>query len=68
MLRFCSVVISSIDLSPMVLLVAKAKPGEFKARPVITIEGHGGFEQSEGCPEHYAIDGQFGGDGMGPTQ
>jgi len=37
------------------------KPGEFKARPVITIEGHGGFETNlEGRPEHYAIDGQFG--------
>ncbi|MDB4683179.1 hypothetical protein OAF05_00835 [bacterium] len=37
------------------------KPGEFTARPVVTIEGHGGFETNlEGRPEHYAIDGQFG--------
>jgi hypothetical protein len=35
--------------------------GEFNARPVVTIEGHGGFETNlEGRPEHYAIDGQFG--------
>ena len=38
------------------------EPGEFRARPVITIEGHGGFENNlEGKPEHYAIDGLFGG-------
>ena len=37
------------------------QPGEFNARPVVTIEGHGGFETNlEGRPEHYAIDGQFG--------
>ncbi len=37
------------------------KPGEFNARPIVTIEGHGGFETNlEGRPEHYAIDGQFG--------
>jgi len=37
------------------------EPGEFVARPVVTIEGHGGFETNlEGRPEHYAIDGQFG--------
>ena len=39
------------------------EPGEFRARPVITIEGHGGFENNlveEGKPEHYAIDGLFG--------
>ncbi|QNI73175.1 hypothetical protein [Synechococcus sp. NOUM97013] len=36
-------------------------PGEFRAIPVMTIEGHGGFENNlEGHPEHYAIDGQFG--------
>ncbi|QNI48750.1 putative conserved secreted protein [Synechococcus sp. A18-25c] len=36
-------------------------PGEFRAIPVITIEGHGGFENNlEGHPEHYGIDGQFG--------
>ena len=36
-------------------------PGEFRAIPVITIEGHGGFETNlEGNPEHYAIDGLFG--------
>ena len=35
--------------------------GEFKVTPVITIEGHGGFETNlDGKPEHYAIDGQFG--------
>ncbi|KZR85313.1 hypothetical protein [Synechococcus sp. MIT S9504] len=35
--------------------------GEFRATPVITIEGHGGFETNlDGKPEHYAIDGQFG--------
>lgn len=37
------------------------EPGEFRAAPVITIEGHGGFETNlEGSPEHYAIDGLFG--------
>ena len=38
-------------------------PGEYRVRPVITIEGHGGFENNlveEGKPEHYAIDGLFG--------
>ena len=36
-------------------------PGDFRAIPVITIEGHGGFENNlEGHPEHYGIDGQFG--------
>ena len=35
--------------------------GEFRTSPVITIEGHGGFETNlEGSPEHYAIDGLFG--------
>ena len=35
--------------------------GEFRVTPVITIEGHGGFETNlDGKPEHYAIDGQFG--------
>ena len=35
--------------------------GEFRATPVITIEGHGGMETNlDGKPEHYAIDGQFG--------
>ena len=35
--------------------------GEFKATPIITIEGHGGFENNlDGQPQHYAIDGQFG--------
>ncbi|MEL0265475.1 MAG: hypothetical protein VW938_09785, partial [Synechococcus sp.] len=33
--------------------------GEFRVRPVITIEGHGGLQNNlvdEGKPEHYAID------------
>ena len=35
--------------------------GEFKATPIITIEGHGGFENNlDGQPQHYAIDGQLG--------
>ena len=35
--------------------------GQFRALPVITIEGHGGFENNlEGRPQHYAIDGMFG--------
>ena len=35
--------------------------GEFRTSPVLTIEGHGGFETNlEGSPEHYAIDGLFG--------
>lgn len=37
--------------------------GEFRAMPVITLEGHGGYENnltSEGKPAHYAIDGMFG--------
>ena len=37
------------------------EPGEFNAKPVITIEGHGGFERNlEGRPEHYAIDAMVG--------
>ena len=36
--------------------------GEFKASPVMTIEGHAGLEDNlEGQPRHYAIDLQFGG-------
>ena len=36
--------------------------GEFKASPVLTIEGHAGLEDNlEGQPRHYAIDLQFGG-------
>ena len=36
-------------------------PGDFRAIPVITIEGHGGFENNlEGHPEHYGIDGPVG--------
>ena len=35
--------------------------GEFRVMPVITLEGHGGFENNlEGKPAHYAIDGLFG--------
>ncbi|MGC6482233.1 MAG: hypothetical protein ACON4T_01485 [Synechococcus sp.] len=43
---------------------ADLKSGEFRSTPVITLEGHGGFENnltSEGKPAHYAIDGLFGG-------
>ena len=37
------------------------KPGEYKASPILTIEGHGGLENNlEGHPRHYAIDGLFG--------
>ena len=37
------------------------KPGEYKASPVITIEGHGGLENNlQGHPRHYAIDGPLG--------
>ena len=36
--------------------------GEFDFTPVITLEGHGGFDTNlEGDPKHYAIDGMFGG-------
>jgi len=36
--------------------------GEFDFTPIITIEGHGGFDINlEGDPKHYAIDGMFGG-------
>ena len=36
--------------------------GEFDFTPIITIEGHGGFDTNlEGDPEHYAIDGLLGG-------
>ena len=35
--------------------------GDFRVMPVITLEGHGGFENNlEGKPAHYAIDGLFG--------
>lgn len=37
------------------------RPGEFRARPVVTLQGHGGFDNNlSGRPQHYAIDGQFG--------
>lgn len=36
-------------------------PGEFRIRPVLTLEGHAGLENNlEGQPRHYAIDGMFG--------
>lgn len=36
--------------------------GEFDFSPILTIEGHGGFDKNlEGDPKHYAIDGLFGG-------
>ena len=36
--------------------------GEFDFTPLITIEGHGGFETNlDDNPKHYAIDGSFGG-------
>ena len=36
--------------------------GEFDFTPIITIEGHGGFDNNlEEQPRHYAIDGMFGG-------
>ena len=39
------------------------REGESRVTPVITLEGHGGFEnnlRTEGKPAHYAIDGLFG--------
>jgi hypothetical protein len=39
----------------------RVAPGAFRLVPVITLEGHGGFETNlEGQPRHYAIDAQFG--------
>ena len=36
--------------------------GDFDFTPIITIEGHGGFDTNlEGDPKHYAIDGMIGG-------
>ena len=36
--------------------------GEFDFTPIVAIEGHGGFDTNlEGDPEHYALDGLFGG-------
>ena len=36
-------------------------PGDFRIRPVVTLEGHAGLENNlEGQPRHYAIDGLFG--------
>ena len=36
-------------------------PGEFRVRPIVTIEGHAGLENNlEGQPRHYALDGLFG--------
>lgn len=36
-------------------------PGDFRMRPVVTLEGHAGLENNlEGQPRHYAIDGLFG--------
>jgi hypothetical protein len=37
------------------------RPGEFRIRPVVTLEGHAGLENNlDGQPRHYAIDGLFG--------
>jgi hypothetical protein len=39
----------------------RVAPGQFRVLPLITIEGHGGFENNvEGQPRHYAIDAQMG--------
>ena len=36
--------------------------GEFEFTPLITVEGHGGFDTNlEGSPKHYAVDALFGG-------
>ena len=36
--------------------------GEFDFTPLITVEGHGGFDTNlEGSPKHYAVDALFGG-------
>ena len=36
--------------------------GEFEFTPVVTLEGHAGFEQNlDDKPKHYALDGLFGG-------
>ena len=36
-------------------------PGQFRVRPLITIEGHAGLENNlEYQPQHYALDGLFG--------
>jgi len=36
--------------------------GEFDFSPIITLEGHGGFDTNlDGDPRHYAVDGLFGG-------
>ena len=41
---------------------ADLKAGEFDFSPIITVEGHGGFDKNlEDSPEHYALDGLFGG-------
>lgn len=41
---------------------ATLEAGEFDFTPIVTIEGHGGFDTNlEGEPRHYAIDGMFGG-------
>ena len=38
------------------------EPGEFNFSPLVTVEGHGGFDTNlEGSPKHYAVDGLFGG-------
>jgi hypothetical protein len=40
---------------------SRVAPGAFRFVPVITVEGHGGFETNlDGQPRHYAIDAQFG--------
>ena len=34
--------------------------GEFDFTPILTVEGHGGFDTNlEGDPKHYAVDGLF---------
>lgn len=36
-------------------------PGEFRIRPIVTVEGHAGLENNlDGQPKHYAVDGMVG--------
>ena len=49
-------------IGPALVWGEALEAGEFDFTPLITIEGHGGFDTNlEGDPKHYAIDGMFGG-------
>ena len=69
--QFVSLSLLMLPLAPAPAVLAhgshggsdvELEAGEFDFSPIITIEGHGGFDTNlDGDPRHYAVDGLFGG-------